>query len=46
MVTDYATGWPLAKAIPEATEEATVEFIFKEIYMYYGALQEIFTDLQ
>ena len=41
---DYATGWPLAKAIPKATEEAIAEFIFSEIYMHYGAPQEIFTD--
>ncbi len=41
---DYATGWPVAKAIPSATEDAIAEFIFHEIYMHYGAPQEIFTD--
>ena len=41
---DYATGWPIAKAIPKATEEAIAEFIYHEIYMHYGAPQEIFTD--
>jgi len=41
---DYATGWPLAKAIPKATEEAIADFIFDEIYMHYGAPQELFTD--
>jgi hypothetical protein len=41
---DYATGWPIAKAIPKATEEAIAEFIHDEIYMHYGAPQEIFTD--
>ena len=41
---DYATGWPIAKAIPKATEDAIAEFIFSEIYMHYGAPQEIFTD--
>jgi hypothetical protein len=41
---DYATGWPLAKALPFATEEAIADFIFQEIYMHYGAPQEIFTD--
>ena len=41
---DYATGWPLAKALPDAMEDAIVEFIFQEIYMHYGAPQEIFTD--
>jgi len=29
---DYATGWPIAKAIPKATEEAIAEFIHDEIY--------------
>jgi hypothetical protein len=41
---DYATGWPTAKAIPVASEEAIADFIFTEIYMHYGAPQEIFTD--
>ena len=41
---DYATGWPIVKAIPEATEDAIADFIFHEIYMHYGAPQEIFTD--
>ena len=41
---DYATGWPIAKAIPNATEETIAEFIFQEIYMQFGAPQEIFTD--
>ena len=41
---DYATGWPIAKAIPKATEEAIAEFIYEEIYMHYGAPQEIYTD--
>jgi hypothetical protein len=43
---DYATGWPIAKALLEATEEAIVEFIFKEIYLQFGAPQETFTDGQ
>ena len=41
---DYAMGWPIAKAIPKATEEAIAEFIHDEIYLHYGAPQEIFTD--
>jgi hypothetical protein len=41
---DYATGWPIAKALPSATEEEVAEFIFQEIYMHYGAPEEIFTD--
>src|SRR5437667_1114883 len=34
---DYATGWPIAKSIPAATEDAIAEFIYNEIYMHYGA---------
>ena len=41
---DYATGWPVAKAIPKATEDAIADFIYSEIYMHYGAPQEIFSD--
>ena len=41
---DYATGWAVAKALPRATEDAIADFIFHEIYMHYGAPQEIFTD--
>jgi hypothetical protein len=41
---DYATGWPIAKAIKRATEDEITDFIFHEIYMHYGAPQEIFTD--
>jgi hypothetical protein len=37
-------GQPIAKALPAATEDAITEFIFHEIYMHYGAPQEIFTD--
>ena len=41
---DYATGWPIAKAVKDGTEETVAEFIFQEIYMHFGAPQEIFTD--
>jgi Integrase zinc binding domain len=41
---DYATGWPLAKALPNADKQSIADFIFNEIYMQYGAPQEIFTD--
>ena len=41
---DYATGWPIAKAIRKATVETIAEFIHDEIYMHYGTPQEIFTD--
>jgi hypothetical protein len=41
---DYATGWPIAKAIKRATEDEIADFIFHEIHMHYGAPQEIFID--
>ena len=41
---DYATGWPVARAVPRATEEAIADFLYEEIYMHYGAPQELFSD--
>lgn len=41
---DYATGWPLAKALPEATEEAVAEFLHDDIFTVYGAPAEFLTD--
>ena len=37
-------GWSLMKAIPKMMEDVIADFIFHEIYMHYGAPQEIFTD--
>ena len=34
----------MARAVPNATEEAIVDFIYEEIYLHYGAPQEIFSD--
>jgi hypothetical protein len=42
---DYSTGWPIAKAIKRAMEDQIADFIFHEIYMHYGAPQEIFTEV-
>ena len=41
---DIATGWPLAKAVPEATDEVVADFLYEEIYCHYGAPQEILSD--
>ncbi|KAE8211321.1 hypothetical protein CF327_g4927 [Tilletia walkeri] len=41
---DYATGWPLAKALPDAKAERIAEFIHDEIYMHYGAPREFVSD--
>ena len=41
---DYATGWPLARALPEATEEIIARFLHDDIYTNYGAPREFLTD--
>jgi transposase InsO family protein len=41
---DYATGWPVAKAVPEATEEALGQFLHEQIFMNYGAPLELISD--
>jgi hypothetical protein len=41
---DHTTVRPIAKAIHKATVETIAEFIYDEIYMHYGAPQEIFTN--
>ena len=37
---DVATGWPLARAMPEATAEAVADFIYEEIYYNFDAPTE------
>jgi hypothetical protein len=41
---DYATGWPVAKAVPEATEEAIARFLHEDIFINYGAPRELLSD--
>lgn len=41
---DIATGWPLARAIPEATAEAVADFLYEEIYCKFGAPKELLSD--
>ncbi|KAG0152676.1 hypothetical protein PDIDSM_2481 [Penicillium digitatum] len=41
---DYATGWPLAKALPDAIEEAIAEFLHEDIFTVYGAPAEFLND--
>jgi len=41
---DYATAWPVAKAVPKADAETIADFLHDEIYLYYGAPKEIITD--
>ena len=40
---DFATGWPLAKAVSDATAEQVGDFLF-EIYTTYGAFTELLSD--
>lgn len=41
---DYATRWPIAKAVPQMTKEAVVTFIYENIIINYGVPLEIITD--
>jgi hypothetical protein len=41
---DYATGWPVARAVPEATDEAIAIFLHEEIFVHYGAMAELISD--
>lgn len=41
---DYATNWPIAVAMPDATADAIADVLFKEIVMRFGVPQEILTD--
>jgi hypothetical protein len=41
---DYATNWPIAKAVASADDETTATFIYEEVYSAYGAPREILSD--
>jgi hypothetical protein len=41
---DYATNWPIARAVPVASQEAVVDFIYEEIVLKFGCPAEIVTD--
>lgn len=41
---DYATNWPIAKAVYSADDEETANFVYEEIYSTYGAPREILSD--
>ena len=41
---DYATNWPVARAVPVASKEAVADFIYEEIMMKFGCPSEILTD--
>lgn len=41
---DYATGWPIAKALPDSKSWRVADFIYKEIVINFGAPKEILSD--
>ncbi|KAG2191485.1 hypothetical protein INT47_004957, partial [Mucor saturninus] len=41
---DYATNWCGARAVPVASKEVVVDFIYEEIVMNFGVMSEICTD--
>lgn len=41
---DYATSWPIARALEDAEAEGTCAFIYEEIFLKFGAPKEIITD--
>ena len=41
---DYVTKWVEAKALFRATEKSVVEFIYEEIFTWFGVPREIVTD--
>ncbi len=41
---DYATNWPIARALPVASTEAVADFLYEEIMMKFGCPVEILTD--
>jgi hypothetical protein len=41
---DHATGWPVAKAVPEASAHAIADFLHDEIFMRFGPPRELFSD--
>lgn len=42
--TDYVTKWVEAKALPSATENSVVQFLFEDIFTRFGVPREIVTD--
>ena len=41
---DYATNWPIMRALQNATGDEIVKFIYEEIVLKFGNPVEIFTD--
>ena len=41
---DYVTKWIEAKALPRATKQAVVDFLYEDIFTCFGVPREIMTD--
>ena len=41
---DYATGWPVVEAVPEASAEVVANFIYERIFKEYGPLRKLTSD--
>ena len=41
---DYATGWPITKAVKNVEAETITKFLIQEIFMYYGLPKELLSD--
>ena len=41
---DYATGWPVAEALPDARSETIADFIYRRIYSDYGPPRVLLSD--
>ena len=41
---DFATGWPVARALKTATDEEIARFLHEDIFVNYGAPRELLSD--
>ena len=41
---ERSTGWPIVKAVKDATEQTVIDFIHKEIFSVYGIPYEVLSD--
>ena len=41
---DYATGWPVARALEDSTAKTIAEFFYHDIYLNYGPPRELLSD--
>jgi hypothetical protein len=41
---DHATGWIVAKAVPDAKDETLAHFLHEEIFVNYRVFEELLSD--